>query len=329
MLARRVGADGRTRAYLNGRTASVGDLRDIGGALLSFYGQHEHRKLTLAGAQLQILDGLLRRAITSSACARARRRSHARASWQSAAGGAARALRAARARARPARVRARRRSTRSLPSEQEHEQLLGARERLRRLDALRSAAGRGADALAPRTPARQSARHAAAGGRCGGRSRRAGRCRSGARRARRAAARPDHRVPGARGRAARLLRARREPRARRGARAARRGGASGRSLEALEERLAAIERLARKHGGSIEAVLEHAAARARRGRSWPARRSRWRAERERACRRPARALERARAALRRKRAHAAAQGFARGGARAARRRWRWPTPASR
>ncbi len=57
VLARRVGADGRTRAYLNGRTVAVGDLRVIGEALLSFYGQHEHRKLTLAAAQLEILDG--------------------------------------------------------------------------------------------------------------------------------------------------------------------------------------------------------------------------------------------------------------------------------
>src|ERR1700704_6338695 len=44
VLARRVGADGRTRAYLNGRSATVADLRDLGARLLSFYGQHEHRK---------------------------------------------------------------------------------------------------------------------------------------------------------------------------------------------------------------------------------------------------------------------------------------------
>ena len=58
VLARRLGADGRTRAYVNGRAANVSDLRDAGGLLLSFYGQHEHRKLTVAGAQLQILDAL-------------------------------------------------------------------------------------------------------------------------------------------------------------------------------------------------------------------------------------------------------------------------------
>ena len=57
VLARRVWAEGRTRAYLGGRSATAADLRDVGGALLSFYGQHEHRKLTLASAQLEILDG--------------------------------------------------------------------------------------------------------------------------------------------------------------------------------------------------------------------------------------------------------------------------------
>jgi DNA repair protein RecN (Recombination protein N) len=57
VLARRVSAEGRTRAYLGGRSATAADLRDIGAELLSFYGQHEHRKLMLASAQLEILDG--------------------------------------------------------------------------------------------------------------------------------------------------------------------------------------------------------------------------------------------------------------------------------
>jgi DNA repair protein RecN (Recombination protein N) len=57
VLARRVSAEGRTRAYLGGRSATAADLRDAGGILLSFYGQHEHRKLMLASAQLEILDG--------------------------------------------------------------------------------------------------------------------------------------------------------------------------------------------------------------------------------------------------------------------------------
>ena len=57
VLGRRVSASGRTAAFLAGRSASAGDLKLIGGRLLSFYGQHEHRKLTLASAQLEVLDG--------------------------------------------------------------------------------------------------------------------------------------------------------------------------------------------------------------------------------------------------------------------------------
>src|SRR6476661_5023152 len=73
VLARRVSAEGRTRAYVNGRSASVGDLGDLAGALLAFYGQHEHRRLALASAQLEILDAACgaRQARKRSACAEA------------------------------------------------------------------------------------------------------------------------------------------------------------------------------------------------------------------------------------------------------------------
>ncbi len=56
VLARRVWPDGRTRAYVCGRAATQADLQDLGGAMLSFYGQHEHRKLTLSSSQLDLLD---------------------------------------------------------------------------------------------------------------------------------------------------------------------------------------------------------------------------------------------------------------------------------
>src|SRR3954447_8978835 len=78
VLARRVTAEGRTRAYVGGRSATAADLRDAGAALVSFYGQHEHRRLTLASAQLEILDGLCgpeqadRRAAAAAAHARER-----------------------------------------------------------------------------------------------------------------------------------------------------------------------------------------------------------------------------------------------------------------
>ena len=49
--------EGRTRAFVQGRSATAADLRELGGRLVSFFGQHEHRKLTVASAQLELLDG--------------------------------------------------------------------------------------------------------------------------------------------------------------------------------------------------------------------------------------------------------------------------------
>ncbi len=57
VLGRRIGASGRTSAFVGGRSASAADLRTLGSRLINFYGQHEHRRLTLASAQLEILDG--------------------------------------------------------------------------------------------------------------------------------------------------------------------------------------------------------------------------------------------------------------------------------
>src|ERR671936_383314 len=56
-IGRRVSASGRTSAFLAGRSASAADLQALGSRLLAFYGQHEHRRLTLASAQLETLDG--------------------------------------------------------------------------------------------------------------------------------------------------------------------------------------------------------------------------------------------------------------------------------
>ncbi len=56
-IGRRVSASGRTGAFLAGRSASAPELQALGSRLLAFYGQHEHRKLTLSGAQLETLDG--------------------------------------------------------------------------------------------------------------------------------------------------------------------------------------------------------------------------------------------------------------------------------
>ncbi len=57
VLGRRVSANGRTSAFVAGRAASASDLKLLGGRLLAFYGQHEHRKLTISSAQMEVLDG--------------------------------------------------------------------------------------------------------------------------------------------------------------------------------------------------------------------------------------------------------------------------------
>ncbi len=57
VLGRRVSAGGRTSAFVGGRAAAASDLKFLGGRLLAFYGQHEHRKLTIASAQMDVLDG--------------------------------------------------------------------------------------------------------------------------------------------------------------------------------------------------------------------------------------------------------------------------------
>ncbi|MGN6276890.1 MAG: DNA repair protein RecN [Solirubrobacterales bacterium] len=57
VLGRRVSAGGRTSAFVTGRAATAADLKLLGGHLLAFFGQHEHRRLTISSAQLEILDG--------------------------------------------------------------------------------------------------------------------------------------------------------------------------------------------------------------------------------------------------------------------------------
>ena len=147
VLARRVWPDGRTRAYLCGRSATVADLREIGGLLLSFYGQHEHRKLMLASAQLEILDehcGPEQRALRAHVAA-----AHTR-------------LRAADAQAEElaALAGARERELDLLafeldeieavnPSEEEQNELIAERDRLRHVETLRGAAALAAEAIVP------------------------------------------------------------------------------------------------------------------------------------------------------------------------------------
>ena len=235
VLARRVSAEGRTRAYLGGRSATAAELAEVGGALLSFYGQHEHRRLTLASAQLEILDGFCG---TEQA---ARREAFAAAYAHE---------RELRERLEELRARAGARDReidlleweldeidRAEPSEAEEERLLAERERLRHVTALLGAAGGAEAALAGETGAAIALAEAA-------RALEAARGVDGALdtladRAQALAVEADD-LAGELRRYGESVEA--EP---------------GR-LDEVEERLALLDRLKRKHGGSIAAVIAHA-----------------------------------------------------------------------
>lgn len=57
VLGRRVSEGGRTSAFVGGRSASAADLQLLASRLIAFYGQHEHRRLTIGAAQLAMVDG--------------------------------------------------------------------------------------------------------------------------------------------------------------------------------------------------------------------------------------------------------------------------------
>lgn len=56
ILRRVVGADGRSRGYIDGRPATLGQLRELGELLVDIHGQHEHQSLLRRDAQLALVD---------------------------------------------------------------------------------------------------------------------------------------------------------------------------------------------------------------------------------------------------------------------------------
>jgi DNA repair protein RecN (Recombination protein N) len=57
MLRRVIDAGGRARAWVNGRPATLGQLRELGEQLVDVHGQHEHQSLARGAAQRALLDG--------------------------------------------------------------------------------------------------------------------------------------------------------------------------------------------------------------------------------------------------------------------------------
>jgi DNA repair protein RecN (Recombination protein N) len=56
LLRRVVGADGRSRAFINGAAASLANLRELGERLVEIHGQNEHQSLLRAETQREVLD---------------------------------------------------------------------------------------------------------------------------------------------------------------------------------------------------------------------------------------------------------------------------------
>ncbi len=56
VVARVVPADGRSRAYIDGRLATVSELNDLGARLIDLHGQHAHQSLLAPSMQRAVLD---------------------------------------------------------------------------------------------------------------------------------------------------------------------------------------------------------------------------------------------------------------------------------
>ena len=238
VLGRRVSVGGRTSAFVQGRSATASDLRELGGRLVSFLGQHEHRRLTVAAAQLEVLDAfcgpshLALRATYGAAHERARE--------------CRRELEDLRGRAG-----ARERDLDLLvfeigeieelgPTSEEHAALGTERDRLRHLEALRVAAGGAGEALAPDSGESAGATALLA-------------------QAEELAEGPEGVDPSLDVLAARLREVRIEVEDVAAELRSYETGLEGEPgrLEEVESRLELYDRLLRKHGGSVASVLDH------------------------------------------------------------------------
>jgi len=145
VLARRVFADGRTRAYAWGRGAAREDLAAVGERLLAMSGQFQQRRLARASYQLGVLDSFIGED-------QLRRRADARLAWRELAAARRRhdelQAGAAAEQARLSDLRALIEDTDGMEADTE-QTLRDERERLRHVTELAQGAAAAADALAP------------------------------------------------------------------------------------------------------------------------------------------------------------------------------------
>jgi DNA repair protein RecN (Recombination protein N) len=252
VLGRRVVPDGPTRSYMQGRSVSAQELRAVASRLVAFFGQHTggsaplggnaastHRRLMVAGAQLEILDAF---------CGQAHLRARAEYEQRLAAGRATqRELDEIRSR-----VGARERDLDFLefeiaeieavaPSVEEEAELERERSRLGAVELLRDAAAAAAEAIEP-------AQGEAPGGMA---------LLAGAAERLRAAADRDEPLGELAARAEGVAYEVQDVAAELRSYLASLEADPGR-LAVVEERLDQLARLKRKHGGTVEAVLAHA-----------------------------------------------------------------------
>ncbi len=145
IVARRVFADGRTRAYAWGRAAAREDLAATGERLIAMSGQFEQRRLARPAYQLDVLDSFV-------GAEQLARRAESRLAWRELTAARRRHEElqhgAAAAEARLAELRALVEDTAGLEADAE-ESLRGERERLRHVTELADGAAVAAEALAP------------------------------------------------------------------------------------------------------------------------------------------------------------------------------------
>ncbi|HEY2320695.1 MAG TPA: hypothetical protein VGH67_20475, partial [Solirubrobacteraceae bacterium] len=240
VLARRVWPDGRTRAYVCGRAATQADLQELGSGLLSFYGQHEHRKLMLSTAQLELLDAYVgpeQRTLRDTL-----RTVYDRVRELEGRAGELRELAGARDRELDLLTFELEEIEAATPSESEQASLAAERDRLRHQEALVQAASVAAHSLAPEAGMGATELLAEAASRL------------------EPVMAVDPRLASLAQRVEALRYESEDVSAElRGYLAELEGGEAGPArLEEIEERLALLARLERKHGGSIADVLAHA-----------------------------------------------------------------------
>jgi len=239
VLGRRVSAEGRTRAFVGGRSATAADLAELGGRLVSFYGQHEHRRLTLASAQLEVLDHFCGPAHLAARAGYAE--SHRRAVTLRRQLDELRDNTGARERDRDLLAFELSEIDAVEPSEEDERELRTERERLRRMDALTAAAAAGSTALSGPEDGEATAGPGLAE----------------AERLFDSVAGVDPTLDALSARLVALRLESEDLALDLGGYLAGLEGEPGR-LEQIEERLELYDRLARKHGGSVASVIAHA-----------------------------------------------------------------------